>query len=125
MVFLSMWALFSVGNLASKRMEKRTAAVGHVLTGNDVDLGDFPAKAFTEETASTSLREINVGSNKDLSFDDLQFAGDVPPSEPPEDDGPSTEYIIGRISAWVCTTLYLTSRLPQIWKNVRPIFDTM
>lgn len=26
--------------------------------------------------------------------------------------------IIGRISAWSCTTLYLTSRLPQIWKNV-------
>lgn len=25
--------------------------------------------------------------------------------------------VIGRISAWVCTTLYLTSRLPQIWKN--------
>lgn len=25
--------------------------------------------------------------------------------------------IIGRISAWACTTLYLTSRLPQIWKN--------
>ncbi|KAH9935027.1 PQ loop repeat-domain-containing protein [Fomitopsis serialis] len=29
----------------------------------------------------------------------------------------STEFIIGRISAWICTTLYLTSRLPQIWKN--------
>lgn len=25
---------------------------------------------------------------------------------------------IGRISAWCCTTLYLSSRLPQIWKNV-------
>lgn len=26
--------------------------------------------------------------------------------------------ILGRISAWACTILYLTSRLPQIWKNV-------
>ncbi|KAG8840080.1 hypothetical protein FRC20_005804 [Serendipita sp. 405] len=25
--------------------------------------------------------------------------------------------LVGRISAWACTTLYLTSRLPQIWKN--------
>ncbi|TDL21509.1 PQ-loop-domain-containing protein, partial [Rickenella mellea] len=25
--------------------------------------------------------------------------------------------LLGRISAWACTTLYLTSRLPQIWKN--------
>ncbi|KAG6866988.1 hypothetical protein C0991_003904 [Blastosporella zonata] len=27
------------------------------------------------------------------------------------------ERVIGRIFAWLCTTLYLTSRLPQIWKN--------
>jgi len=29
------------------------------------------------------------------------------------------ERFIGRASAWMCTTLYLTSRLPQIWQNVR------
>lgn len=32
------------------------------------------------------------------------------------------EHIIGRISAWICTTLYLTSRMPQIWKNVSVTF---
>lgn len=40
----------------------------------------------------------------------------------PEDDFPppmTWQHVIGRISAWACTTLYLTSRLPQIWKNVR------
>ena len=25
---------------------------------------------------------------------------------------------IGRVSAWTCASLYITSRLPQIWKNV-------
>ncbi|KZP19537.1 hypothetical protein FIBSPDRAFT_743775 [Athelia psychrophila] len=30
---------------------------------------------------------------------------------------PSTQRILGRFFAWLCTTLYLTSRLPQIWKN--------
>ena len=34
------------------------------------------------------------------------------------DEDPSYERIVGRIFAWLCTTLYLTSRLPQIWKNV-------
>lgn len=29
-----------------------------------------------------------------------------------------TQQLIGRFAAWTCTTLYLTSRLPQIWKNV-------
>lgn len=27
------------------------------------------------------------------------------------------QYFIGRIMAWSCTVLYLTSRMPQIWKN--------
>jgi len=42
---------------------------------------------------------------------------EAPPGPVPS-DGVSKERIIGRISAWMCTTLYLTSRLPQIWKNV-------
>ncbi|KIM28557.1 hypothetical protein M408DRAFT_59186, partial [Serendipita vermifera MAFF 305830] len=39
----------------------------------------------------------------------------------PHDSPPLTpeqkRRLLGRISAWACTTLYLTSRLPQIWKN--------
>jgi hypothetical protein len=38
----------------------------------------------------------------------------------PDVPAPSFKRLIGRISAWACTTLYLTSRLPQIWKNVSP-----
>ena len=38
---------------------------------------------------------------------------------PPPAPTPSVQRVIGRISAWTCTTLYLTSRLPQIWMNVR------
>ena len=30
---------------------------------------------------------------------------------------------IGRVSAWTCTSLYITSRLPQIWKNVSTRFS--
>lgn len=35
-----------------------------------------------------------------------------------EEPYPDYERFIGRTSAWLCTTLYLTSRLPQIWENV-------
>ncbi|KAL1406812.1 hypothetical protein Q8F55_006221 [Vanrija albida] len=51
-----------------------------------------------------------------VTFEDPQDGGDPPPPPPPE-DGPDLKETIGRISAWACTTLYLTSRLPQIWKN--------
>ncbi|KAK4703197.1 chromatin assembly factor 1 subunit A, partial [Phenoliferia sp. Uapishka_3] len=54
---------------------------------------------------------------------------DGPPSdsdgkdEDDDDDYPypkrDLERFIGRASAWICTTLYLTSRLPQIWQNFR------
>ncbi|KAG8807277.1 hypothetical protein FRC17_004537, partial [Serendipita sp. 399] len=37
--------------------------------------------------------------------------------EPPPLTPEQKRRLIGRISAWACTTLYLTSRLPQIWKN--------
>jgi hypothetical protein len=40
---------------------------------------------------------------------------DHDPTRPPPID---YQRLIGRINAWACTTLYLTSRLPQIWKNV-------
>ena len=34
-------------------------------------------------------------------------------------DMPLFQRVVGRVAAWICTTLYLTSRLPQIWMNVR------
>ncbi|WVQ78348.1 hypothetical protein IAT38_000433 [Cryptococcus sp. DSM 104549] len=40
-----------------------------------------------------------------------------PTHEHPPEGSPSFQRIVGRISAWSCTTLYLTSRLPQIWMN--------
>ena len=32
---------------------------------------------------------------------------------------------IGRVSAWTCASLYITSRLPQIWKNVSTCFSCL
>ncbi|KAE8230732.1 hypothetical protein CF326_g4260 [Tilletia indica] len=50
--------------------------------------------------------------------------GPAPPTEAPKHpvkDRPKEkidwEQLIGRSSAWTCTVLYLTSRLPQIWSN--------
>ena len=42
----------------------------------------------------------------------------LPPPRHHPPPQPSFQRIIGRLSAWACTTLYLSSRLPQIWKNV-------
>lgn len=42
--------------------------------------------------------------------------GRTPFGHPPP---PTWERTIGRISAWTCTILYMTSRLPQIWTNMQ------
>ena len=47
---------------------------------------------------------------------DERHAEPNPPYEHPPP--PSWERIVGRISAWICTVLYMTSRLPQIWTNL-------
>ncbi|GAA5965262.1 hypothetical protein JCM3765_006377 [Sporobolomyces pararoseus] len=56
--------------------------------------------------SSSTLKE----GNQDQDRDDTRGG---------EGSGPDYERIIGRTSAWLCTTLYLTSRLPQIWRNFR------
>lgn len=53
-----------------------------------------------------------------------QTSNDAEPAPPPDEtDRTSYTWIIGRISAWTCTTMYLTSRMPQIWKNVSWTID--
>ncbi len=58
-------------------------------------------------SSSTTLVEIPI-------LDDL-FSGKTAHQRHRQRD---IQRFIGRVSAWICTTLYLTSRLPQIWKNV-------
>ncbi|KAJ7097850.1 PQ loop repeat-domain-containing protein [Mycena belliarum] len=101
LVFLSLFALFGVGTWTGNRFMLQTSRVnvGRVLTA-------VPA-SFVPPLAA--------------GMDHVQFIrSDVPPHEPHHDPiptDPSSERIIGRVFAWLCTTLYLTSRLPQIWKN--------
>ncbi|GAA5978547.1 hypothetical protein JCM10908_004398 [Rhodotorula pacifica] len=73
-----------------------------------------PADSFLPPT--TSFLEV-VGD----SAADSSVSNDRPHREHPhhEPHPPDWERIIGRTSAWTCTTAYLTSRLPQIWQNFR------
>ncbi|WRT67217.1 uncharacterized protein IL334_004183 [Kwoniella shivajii] len=70
------------------------------------DSSDFMSIYHIESSSNPHITEIPfIHNNQEKS-----------PPHPP-DEPPSFQRIIGRISAWACTTLYLASRLPQIWKN--------
>lgn len=106
LVFLSMFALFGVGTWTGSGLG-RGSSVGRVLTA--VPEGFVPPFAAAVTVQMKHVHFIR--------------SDEIPPHEPHHDpipsDDPSNERVLGRIFAWLCTTLYLTSRLPQIWKNVR------
>lgn len=113
MVFMGAWALFGIGTLS---MRSHSAAGGVVVQPEPVRVlsssGSAPPGLLIPSPPHESLPLATV----DLVFDTLyheSFSKDGPPAA-----GPPLDRVIGRISAWTCTTLYLTSRLPQIWKNV-------
>jgi solute carrier family 66 (lysosomal lysine-arginine transporter), member 1 len=95
MVFLGVWAFFSIGALAGVRHGAPTGSsspIGRVLAVKSLHM-------------STPIPIVESHMSYDSSLLIQQWS----------------ERVIGRIFAWLCTTLYLTSRLPQIWKNVRPL----
>jgi len=112
MVFMGAWALFGIGTLG--------------IRGNNGESGVavLPGKVLLSSSLTPSslsfpspIHESPPLAPVDLVFDTPHFE-DMSKDRPPV-AGPPMERVIGRISAWMCTTLYLTSRLPQIWKNVR------
>lgn len=88
LVLMSACALFGFGALAGLWHGDTTSFSGKVLSSGP----KFYASAIVSRGLDAPLPEI--------------------PHE-----SPSMERIFGRIFAWLCATLYLTSRLPQIWKN--------
>ena len=112
MVFMGAWALFGIGTLGMRQFSAETGVVvppGRVLSSFETPAPTISIHSRAHE--SPSLATV------DLVFAALQDEGVSKDGRPVA--GPPLERVIGRISAWACTTLYLTSRLPQIWKNVR------
>ncbi|KAI0006122.1 PQ loop repeat-domain-containing protein [Russula compacta] len=112
MVFMGAWALFGIGTLGMRSHGATGGVVvqpepGRVLSSS----GSAPPGLLTPSPPHESLPLATV----DLVFDTLHHES-LSKDEPPA-AGPPLDRVIGRISAWTCTTLYLTSRLPQIWKN--------
>ncbi|KAG1782613.1 PQ loop repeat-domain-containing protein [Suillus placidus] len=114
MVLLGFGALFSVGalnNAHSRSLAGRSDNIGRVLA-DEVNIPHPMTTSSVQDTAyhasSSDAGVVTVELPLTLSQDELRSQSE---------DSPSTERIIGRIFAWLCTSLYLTSRLPQIWKN--------
>ncbi|KAI0374895.1 hypothetical protein BV20DRAFT_1041091 [Pilatotrama ljubarskyi] len=117
MVFLGVWALFGLGTLAGGRKPPPSGSVEHI--GRVLARAEVSIAAVTGIPPESHLIDPVISaqiSGEPAVFQYLHTSSDVSLLNEPVPP-PTTEFIIGRISAWICTTLYLTSRLPQIWKN--------
>ncbi|KAG2020204.1 hypothetical protein CC2G_005572 [Coprinopsis cinerea AmutBmut pab1-1] len=119
MVFLGAWALFGIGTLVGSNRgvaSSSSTSVGRLLLP-DLSTPSYPVAAVppSSDAQFVSVEDIISRAEGELDFefdpDDEEVPQEPPPSEP------SADRVLGRIFAWLCTTLYLTSRLPQIWKN--------
>lgn len=119
MIFLGVWTLFGLGTLARNQRSTHSSStsVGQVLTASNQFESRVPI-ALSAYLPRDVTSDDFASKDFDIASLDLDIFLQGNPSEDPHDD-PSSQQVIGRIFAWLCTTLYLTSRLPQIWKNVR------
>ncbi|KAI0035930.1 PQ loop repeat-domain-containing protein [Vararia minispora EC-137] len=114
-VFMGAWALFGAGTLISSRRgipHETDIRIGRVVA--DVSPSALPVlEDFMRPLSVLPLPPTEMLAS--LEFPDASKAlldEDIAAAE-----APTMERVIGRVFAWTCTTLYLTSRLPQIWKN--------
>lgn len=114
LIFLGFWALFGVGTLSgsSRNLPSISSlSVGRVLT----PVGGRAPRAL-------DVPNVVGPDYEPEGFSWVEIAADAGGTDredvPPPVESLPLQQIIGRLSAWTCTILYLTSRLPQIWKNV-------
>uniref|UniRef100_A0A0W0FLH5 CRA domain-containing protein n=1 Tax=Moniliophthora roreri TaxID=221103 RepID=A0A0W0FLH5_MONRR len=127
LAFLSVFALFSVGTLVQQRSNKGSVLVPRAVEVNPgaFSLDDnrsgvphppFPIDLADPDKISDAFSpHSDEGTHTDTIY--ISSPPHIPQNEPVSIAETPRDRILGRIFAWLCTTLYLTSRLPQIWKN--------
>lgn len=124
-IFFGVWLLFSFGGDKVSPPKHSVPHGPRTLPGGVVLRPPTNPPTLTESSPDfTSFSVPSLSSPPPALTSTLTFPSNITSyhiNSQPQDEEPDMKHVIGRISAWTCTTLYLTSRLPQIWKNVRLI----
>ncbi|KIJ55021.1 hypothetical protein M422DRAFT_24878 [Sphaerobolus stellatus SS14] len=119
-VFLGVLALFGFSS-QSGLYGSTSPSTGVVLNAPQTTIPSpalaHPINHFTRSHSSSDIPASlpTLRSDFNSSIIQIQLADSEPSFTTTSSS--DTQRVVGRISAWTCTTLYLTSRLPQIWKN--------
>lgn len=136
-VFLGIWALFALHRPTQQPESSAPApfSLGRVLHGDEAQAPlhwnqatpvHFLNRPIPQHPVTLFYHQMARRPDHDHGDDTKhRHRSSDRPGPPPAPGGgpsdlppsPSWERILGRISAWICTVLYMTSRLPQIWEN--------
>ncbi|KAM0792387.1 hypothetical protein ACM66B_005067 [Microbotryomycetes sp. NB124-2] len=134
MLFLSVGVLLTFSSMSNRPTTPQVDAVDTDAIAWSVSSPSMPVSPMPLASSATlhpPLLSWSPSSTSKLRKRQLEGSGVLPGDEhdsepkhpgheePPRQHGRDWERFIGRASAWLCTTLYLTSRLPQIWQNFR------
>lgn len=123
--FMGLWCFlginqFGPGRLGLQGLSRQSRTVGRVISREESALvGDWRSwdasirEGGDQESTSAFTTIITAFETTDTTDPSQPHQSPKPPPSPQ-----SMQRMIGRVSAWTCTTLYLSSRLPQIWLNV-------
>lgn len=122
LVLLSLVAVVGLRGMSAGRETRAVSSYpteGRVLVSSSVSstssLDEIVPPSFDPPSPLTHPVRLSSTANANGTHPDRPTRPPHHPSTPP----PTWQRAIGRVSAWTCTVLYLTSRMPQIWKNVR------
>ncbi|KAG8217880.1 hypothetical protein J3R82DRAFT_6046 [Butyriboletus roseoflavus] len=117
MVLLGMGVVFSIGRYTggAQPMVGRGLKTGAVLVPTSSPDLSLAIGLPVAENPPNHLTDP-LPSSVDVELPSLPSDAGFSQQRRPDKDT-SYDRVVGRIFAWLCTTLYLTSRLPQIWKN--------
>ncbi|CAE7080759.1 unnamed protein product [Rhizoctonia solani] len=120
LVFLAVFGLWGFSMGRGRIEDTGLAKIGRVLS-RSVENTVHPSVYFGSPPENTIPLHYVPSPVIMAAESEEQIPPTAPPPAPPPSDGEpdrtSWSWRVGRISAWICTTLYLTSRMPQIWKN--------
>ncbi|CDR87203.1 uncharacterized protein SPSC_00329 [Sporisorium scitamineum] len=110
----------------SKRMATNTLMGMTSSTSSTHGSGSAKKRSGTKSPASMrrSIGMVLLGIMMITSLPSTSTAAVLPTISSPthplslfDSDAASWRRLVGRISAWLCALLYITSRIPQIWEN--------
>lgn len=125
-LLFGVWMIFGVGQMGGLSIGRRNGEGGGAVErrggGLVIESSGWETWSMSQSQEShwpqleTGMKTVTISTTSTSVETNIAITNHQD-SPLPSSSKSRYQLLIGRISAWISATLYLTSRLPQIWKN--------